>query len=180
MEEQGQIRILNDGSEVTIRTLTLDDAEHSLRFFRELPEEDRLYLRRDVTDPDTIERRLTCDGNLDAFRLAAFFEDRIVGDGVLQWPKFGWMSHVGEIRAITSADFRRKGLATILFRELFIHGVREGLEKIEARVLNSQTSARACVEKLGFAEEGILPGFAMDLSGKIHDLVIMSTQVGGI
>ena len=57
--------------------------------------------------------------------------------------------------------------------------LRECLEKVEARLLNNQTSARACVEKLGFTEEGILPGFAMDLSGKIHDLVILSTNVGG-
>ncbi|MHC4941418.1 MAG: GNAT family N-acetyltransferase [Planctomycetota bacterium] len=179
MEENSQKRILNDGSEVEIRPLTEGDFDKSVRFFKELPGEDRLNLRVDVSDPEVIRQRLKCDDYEDVFRLVALHEDRIVGDGVLQWPKFGWTSHVGEIRAITSADFRRKGLATILFRELFIHGVREGLEKIEARIMVDQTSARACVEKLGFTEEGILPGFAMDISGKIHDLVIMSTNVTG-
>ncbi|MBU0754738.1 MAG: GNAT family N-acetyltransferase [Planctomycetes bacterium] len=178
MQEKGQIRILNDGSEVEIRPLSMDDLDASIQFFKDLPEEDHLFLRVDVTDPETVKRRLACEENENVFRLAAFFKHRIVGDGVLQWPKSGWTSHVGEIRAITSSDFRRKGLATILFRELFLYGVREGLEKIEARMLNTQTSARACVEKLGFTEEGILPDFAMDLSGKVHDLVILSTQVG--
>jgi RimJ/RimL family protein N-acetyltransferase len=179
MQESRQKRILNDGSEVEIRPLTEEDFDRSVHFFKELPEQDRLNLRVDVSDPEVIRQRLKCDDYQNVFRIVALHEDRIVGDGVLQWPKYGWTSHVGEIRAITSSDFRRKGLATILFRELFLHGVREGLEKIEAKMLVDQTSARACVEKLGFTEEGILPGFAMDAGGKIHDMVIMSTHVTG-
>jgi hypothetical protein len=36
---------LKDGTEVVIRELTLDDLEKSVGFFRELPREDRVYLR---------------------------------------------------------------------------------------------------------------------------------------
>lgn len=179
MKSTGQVHKLKDGTEVTIRPLTPDDYEASLLFFRMLPEEDKIYLRLDVDDPDVVKLRLQGDELEHAFRIAALEGDRIVADGVIQWPRFGWMSHVGEIRTIVAKDFRRRGLAAILFRELFIHGVREGLEKIEARMMPDQVSARRCVERLGFKEEGLLPGFALDVNDKVHDLVIMSTDVEG-
>jgi len=154
--DQGQIHKINDGTEVIIRPLTREDYDKSLRFFIELPEEDRLHLRVDVRDPEVVRRRLDCEEYQNVFRIVAEFGDRIVGDGMLEWPKFGWMAHVGELRAITSKDFRRRGLATLLFRQLFIYGVRQGLEKFEARMMADQVSIRRCVERLGFTEEGIL------------------------
>ncbi|MFH2001983.1 MAG: GNAT family protein [Planctomycetota bacterium] len=179
MENQGQTHRLNDGTEVLIRPLREDDFESSMQFFKELPEENRNTLRVDVTDPDVLKKRLRCEGILNTFRVGAFVQGRMVGDGLLEWPKFGWMSHVGEIRFIVAKDFRRRGLASLLFRQLFFHGVREGLEKVETRFIQDQTAARKVAEKMGFTEEGILPGFALDLRGKIHDLVIMSTHVEG-
>jgi RimJ/RimL family protein N-acetyltransferase len=179
MVEQGQIHTITDGTEVLIRPLTEEDFDKSFKFFSDLPEEDRLYLRVDVADPEVVRRRLKCEEYLNVFRIVAEEAGLIVGDGVLEWPKFGWMAHVGELRAIVSKDFRRRGLATLLFRQLFIHGVREGLEKFEARMMVDQDRARRCVEKLGFTEEGILPGCAMDLKGETHDLVIMSSSVEG-
>ena len=40
---------LKDGTDVLLRSMTKDDLERSLAFFQGLPEEDRTYLRRDVT-----------------------------------------------------------------------------------------------------------------------------------
>jgi RimJ/RimL family protein N-acetyltransferase len=179
MVEQGQIHTIADGTKVLIRNLTEEDFDKSFKFFTDLPEEDRFYLRVDVTDPEIVRHRLKCEEYLNVFRIVAEEEGRIVGDGVLEWPKFGWMAHVGELRTLVSEDFRRRGLATLLFRQLFIRGVREGLEKFEARMMVDQVRARKCVEKLGFTEEGILPGFVMDLKGESHDLVIMSSDVEG-
>jgi len=179
MESKGQTYRLSDGTEVLTRPLTEDDFDKSFAFFKELPEENRISLRVDVTDPEVVKTRLRCEGILNTFRIGAFVEDRIVGDGVLEWSDFGWMSHVGEIRFIVAQDFRRRGLASAIFRQLFLHGVREGLEKIETKFIQHQTAARKAAEKMGFSEEGILPRFAMDLEGNKHDMVIMSTYVEG-
>jgi L-amino acid N-acyltransferase YncA len=166
---------LNDGTEVLIRELTPEDYDQSLQFFKELPESDRQYLRVDVTDPEVVKKRLQPTPLENSFRIAAVVDGRIIGDGVIMWPKFGWMSHVGELRAMVDRNFRRKGLASALFRELFVLGIKQGLKKLEARMLPEQKSTINCVEKIGFTQEGILPGCAMDSKGVIHDIVIMSS-----
>lgn len=179
MENKGQKHRLNDGTEVLVRPLTEDDFDKSFQFFKELPEENRISLRVDVTDPDVVKQRLKCEGILNIFRVGAFDNGRLVGDGVLEWPQFGWMSHVGNIRFLVAEGFRRRGLASLIFRELFLHGIREGLEKIETKFIAHQTAARKAAEKMGFSEEGVLPRFVMDLEGNKHDMVIMSTYVEG-
>lgn len=173
---------LKDGSGVWIRALNGEDCDRCYRFFNELPEEDRLYLRFDMTDPEIVRMRLQRYEAEKIFHIGAFADEgmeRLVGEGSLEWPSFGWLSHVGSLRAITARTHRRKGLATVLFRDLFIQAVKEGLEKAEARMPREQQDAVGCLEKLGFTEEGILPGFVLDLHGVPHDLLIMSVNLEG-
>jgi L-amino acid N-acyltransferase YncA len=113
------------------------------------------------------------------FRIVAHHEDRIVADASLYWPKHGWLSHVAEARIIIAKDFQRLGLGSILYRKLFIQAVKENLLKIEAYMMPQQTGAKRCVEKLGFKEEGRLPGFVKDIHGNLQDLIIMAANVGG-
>jgi len=180
MSEQRQVyHELTNGNKVWIRQLEMDEFDKTFQFFNELPEKDRLYLRVDVSDPEVVRQRLKTNPLINMFRLVAMHEDRLVADATLRWPKHGWTSHVGEVRLIIAKDFRRIGLGTILYRKLFIQAVKEGLLKIEAHMMPQQESARKCVEKLGFREEGKLPGFVMDIDGHLQDLIIMSAQVGG-
>jgi len=179
MEYKARTLKLKDDTEVLIKPVADEDFEKSLQFFKDLSEEDRLYLRVDVTDPEVVKLRLKTGELENTFRIVALKDDRIIGDAVLEWPGYGWMSHVGEMRSITSRDFRRRGLATVLYRQLFIQAIREGLEKVEAKMMPNQETAIRCVEKLGFKEEGRLPGFVLDVAGKVHDLVVMSTNLEG-
>jgi len=177
MEYKKKVHKLKTGEEVIIRMLTPDDYEKSLTFFTSLSEKDRMYLRVDVTDPEVVKRRMGSSKFEHSFRIVALKGDKIVGDGVLCWPKFGWMSHVGELRAIVDKDYRRAGLASVLFRELFVQGVKYGLEKLEAWMRPEQEAAKKCLEHIGFVEEGMLPGFAMDATGKINDLIVTSCNI---
>ena len=177
MTQIGQIHPLKDGLDVEIRPLHEDDYEKSLRFFRDLPEADRTYLRVDVTDPEVVRQRMKGSPLENVFRLIALDGDRIVADGDLRWPDHGWMSHVGEVRVIIAKEYRRRGLASLLYRQLFIQAVKSGMEKLEVLMMPQQISARKCVEKLGFTEEGLLKGFVKDGKGNLQDLLIMSTKV---
>jgi RimJ/RimL family protein N-acetyltransferase len=180
MSEQGQDNHeLKNGKKVVVRPLREDEFEASFRFFCELPEEDRLYLRIDVTDPEVVRRRMKPSPILNLFRIVALHEDRIVADATLLWPKHGWMSHVGEVRIIIAEDFQRLGLGSILYQKLFIQAVKQELQKIEAHMMPQQTGALKSVMKLGFKEEGRLPGFVKDIHGDLQDLIIMSANVGG-
>ena len=45
---------LKDGSTVDLRLMTKDDLKGLLAFFKELPEEDRMFLKEDVTQPQLV------------------------------------------------------------------------------------------------------------------------------
>ncbi len=177
--EESQVLTLKDGSQVKLRRLVEKDYDKSFQFFQDLSDEDRLYLRLDVTDPEVVRARMKTNPRENVFRLIVEHEDKIVADATLRWPHAGWMSHIGEVRIIIANDLRRKGLAAILYRKIFIQAVKEGLEKVEGHMTPQQESARKCMEKLGFREQGVLKGFVKDLSGNLQDLVIMSANVGG-
>ncbi|GAG24318.1 unnamed protein product, partial [marine sediment metagenome] len=110
---------LRDGREVVIRPLAKDDIERSLAFFRGLPEEDRAYLRVDVTKRELVERRIR-EIDLDlAKRLVAVANEEIVADGAVELAGKEWTAHVGEIRLIVSRPFQRQGLGMLMARELY-------------------------------------------------------------
>ena len=168
---------LKDSGVVTVRGMMKTDLEKLVEFFNELPEEDKLFLKDDVTRRSTIETWL---GNLDYERilpLVAEVENRIVGDASLHMHKHGWARHVGEIRVVVAKDYQRRGLGSILAGIIFQIALGLGLDKIQAQMMDNQIGARKAFEKLGFKEEAILKESVMDLKGDKHDLVIMSNSV---
>ena len=47
---------INNGEEIVLRLMTPADEVALLEFFKTMPENDRLFLKEDVTDPETIHR----------------------------------------------------------------------------------------------------------------------------
>jgi len=169
--------ILRDRSAVTLRPMVREDKEGLLTFFRRLPPEDRQFLKDDVTRAEIIEgwaRDLNYDRVLP---ILAEFEGRIVGDATLHRQAYGWMRHVGEIRLVTDPFLRRRGLATAMAREIFYLALQAGLDKMVAEMVADQIAAIKVFGKLGFQQEARLANQVMDLHGRKHDLVIMTTDI---
>ncbi len=168
---------LRDRSVVTLRPMLREDKDGLLAFFRRLPPEDRQFLKDDVTRAEIIEtwaRELNYDRVLP---ILAEFEGRIVGDATLHRQAYGWMRHVGEIRVVTDPYLRRRGLATAMAREIFYLALRVGLDKMIAEMVADQIAAIKVFEKLGFQLEARLANQVVDLQGRKHDLVIMTTDI---
>ena len=85
---------LKDGTEVTIRPIEAADVEKSLAFFRQMPDEDRNYLRVDVTRRDVVEHRVEQAVSGEVQRLIALADDRIVADGTLEPASHEWAAHL--------------------------------------------------------------------------------------
>jgi len=169
--------ILRDRSAVTLRPMVREDKEGLLTFFRRLPPEDRQFLKDDVTHAEIIEawaRDLNYDRVLP---ILAEFEGRIVGDATLHRQAYGWMRHVGEIRLVTDPYLRRRGLATAMAREIFYLALQAGLDKMVAEMVADQVAAIKVFGKLGFQQEARLVNHVVDLQGRKHDLVIMTTDI---
>jgi len=112
-------KTLKDGSRVQIREMHAEDEQKLLEFFKDLPLEERQYLRMDVTRRENLHRRMNPGPFRRIWRLASEHEGRIIADATLYGAAVGWMRHAAEIRWLVHPDFKRKGLGSILLWELF-------------------------------------------------------------
>ncbi len=164
---------LKDGEDVEIRNMRPGDVESSYAFFSELPEEDRRYLRADVTKCDLVERRTTelDSGRVD--RLVAVVSDEIVADGTLELQGHGWGDNIGELRLIVARPYQHLGLGTLLARELYYLAMQHKLDRIVVRIMRPQARAHRIMQRLGFTEEFLIPEHVRDQEGRWQDLIIM-------
>ena len=165
-----KIEALKDGAKVLIRDQTLDDLDILMDFYLTLPDEDRRYLRVDVTDRDVVKQRLELSKGGCLFRRGALDNDKIVATGALEIFPDAWRKHQGEIRVIVAEEFRHKGLGMIMMRELYLMAREKEVELLVTRQLRPQISARNICRKLGFREELMVPDYLHDLTGATQDM----------
>lgn len=171
---------LKDGTQVLIRRMTDDDIEGSWRFFQALPNEDRKYLRIDVTQRPLVERRVREADSRRVKRLVAVVDDEIVADGALELAGDEWTAHVAELRLIVSRSFQRKGLGMLMARELYALAASEKVEQIVVKMARPQLGARSIFRRLGFHEEMTVPAHVRDRTGQIQDLILMRCDLAAM
>lgn len=170
---------LEDGTQTTIRAQQAEDKDRLLRFFRAVPERDRMFLADDVTDERVVERWIReADFSL-TLPLLAVLGGEVVGDATLHRQKGGWMEHVGRVRVVVHPDYRGKGIAALLVKELMEIAVDIGLATLDAEFMPEQQAAMRRFEQLGFVKIAELPGHVLDRHGAQHDLVILSCDLQG-
>ncbi len=169
--------LLRDKTPVTLRPLVPGDEEALVALFQRLSPEDRQFLRDDVMQPETVRRWCRVPDYDRVLPILAEREGHIIGDATLHRRPSGWMRHVGEIRVVTDPFFRRRGVASALAREIFYLALQAGLDKLVAEVAANQVAAAKVFEKLGFSHEARLVGHIVDLLGRKHDLLILSTDI---
>ena len=177
MDEYPKEVSLKNNQNLTIRLLNEDDIETLVQFFQSLPEEDRMYLRSDVMNRENIVRRFGTLNYDKVYPVIALDQDRIVAIGSLWRAEFGWMRNLGEIRIVVSRDYQRKGLCTILTREIFFYALTTNLYKIQAELMEDQVAAFNAFERLGFKKETVLRKHVTDTNGKRANLVLMSLDI---
>ncbi len=168
---------LKDGTEVLVRFMQEEDRDRLLEFFRGVPEEERIFLREDVTRPEAIEVRVRQIGRGRFLSLLAEAEGRIVGDATLQRRPAHWLQHVAEVHVVVDRGYRRVGLAHNLLYELFDLARDQRIETLLAEMMSEQVAALSLFERLGFKREAVFRRLVKDLHGKKHDLVIMTRDL---
>lgn len=168
---------LKDGIEIVLRQLKKKDRNRITAFFRSLPKEDRIYLRVDVTDKETIKQIIKSSKSGESIRIIALDKDNIVADGLLELEKRKWKKHFGEIRLLVSKAYRRKGLGMVVARELYLLAISEKVEEIIVKMMKPQVAAINIFKRMGFKQEVVLPDYVKDLEGTKRDLIIMRCDV---
>jgi RimJ/RimL family protein N-acetyltransferase len=166
--------IVTGDLEVELWPMTPEDAPALLEFYSALPAEDLLYLRADVTSPEAMDRWVEGIESGQAWHLLAACGGRIVADGELDYPPYGWSRHVGELRLVVARELRGSGLSMVMARDLLAQSVDEGLYKVIVQMTVDQQSAIQLFTKLGFRREALLSEHVQDQHGELRDLVIMA------
>lgn len=164
---------LKNGIAVTVRSPTMDDLERMRRFFLGLPEEDRRYLRVDVTNREVVEHRIRQAESGEVYRLIALAGDDVIAVGALERFADAWKRHLAEIRVIVGPDHRNQRLGAMLVGKLFRVAQTRGIEQVVVKAAAPQKAARKICERLGFHVDAVLPKHVKDSTGELHDMLIM-------
>jgi L-amino acid N-acyltransferase YncA len=171
---------LKDNTAVNLRLMTAGDADRIMNFARSLPEDDLLFLRMDITDPEVVKHWVQ---NLEAGRTTAVIAEAnggMAGYAALVTNRVTWQRHLGEIRIQVGQRFRSQGLGRALAGEIFSIARDLGLQKIVAQMTSDQKGAIAVFERLGFKPEALLQDYVIDRLGRARDLVLMTYDVTGL
>jgi len=168
---------LKDGTVIAIRELLPQDVEALMKFYLDLPYEDRKYLRWDVTNRKTVEQRLKLMEFGYHHRLIALLGDEIIAHGVLELPFEEWRRHQGELRLIVARPFQRKGLGMIMMRELYCLSLRKNVETVVVWMMKPQEAAINHARKMGFHGQTVLQSYVRDQDGEMQDLIILKGQI---
>jgi L-amino acid N-acyltransferase YncA len=165
--------VLKDGTRVVLKGLTHNDRDALHQFFSRIPEEDRKFLKHDVSRKEVVEAWLKDINYSRVFPLLAEVDGKIVADGTLHRRTSGWLKHVGEVRIVVDPAFRRKGLGSHLLEELILLAADAGLEKLVAELVAEEKAAIRAFQRYNFEQVATLPGLVKDQTGRTQDLVVM-------
>ncbi len=161
------------GHDIHLRSLQIGDEEALLAFGRRQPDNDLLFLERDITDHDEVAAWAedTDAGRVQSF--VAFEDQQLLGYATIERGHLRWTRHVAEIRVMVDTSARRLGLGHVLLGIAFEGALAADVSKIVAQMTPIQVGARKLFEGLGFEEDAVLSKHVASRDGERHDLVVM-------
>jgi RimJ/RimL family protein N-acetyltransferase len=171
--------VLKDGSRVSLRSMTTEDRDKLIDFFKRVDEKDLMFLRSDVRDPAVIDDWVRNIDYRKVFPLLAEVDGEIAGDATLHMRKMGWKRHLGNVRVVVAKEYQNKGLATLLINEIVDLAAEFGLEKLVAEIHLQAPAALAVFKKAGFSAKAVFEDLVKDQAGQKGDLVVMVCDVQG-
>jgi ribosomal protein S18 acetylase RimI-like enzyme len=173
LEEYPKELELKGGLKVSVRPLETADEESFHEFFLAVPEQERMFIKHRVTEPEVIQswcRELDLGRHLP---LLAVADGRVLADATLHQQLGGWKRHIGRVSVLVHPAYRGRGLARALIEEAVEVAQRIGLEKLEAEFIGEQEAAIKMFGLLGFTELARLPEYVKDMQAVKHDYVLM-------
>ncbi len=170
---------LRDGRQATIRLMEAGDRDAIVKFASQLPADDLLFLRIDITDKDVVRQWIDAIKAGHTVTLLAEIDGAIAAYASVHLDQARWTRRVGEIRINAGPKFRGLGLGRRLTHEIVELARGLGLKKLTAQMTPDQTAARSAFEHLGFQVEAVLTDWVEDRMGRARDLLIMTHDVAG-
>jgi L-amino acid N-acyltransferase YncA len=166
---------LRDGDLIKIRHLESSDYDALLDFFMHIPDEERYFLRDDVTSPQLVRDWTENIDHSRAIPIIATADGRIIAEGAVVRRKGAARSHVAEIRLAVVPIWRNRGVGTEMIRSLCEVASHAGFDAVLYELVEyGQADAIKAAEEMGFVHVGRLEGGASDREGNLHDMVTLA------
>jgi len=162
---------------LTLRPLEVTDRAALVEFFRGIPIDERQLFKDDLTRVAVIREWIEKLDYRNILPLLALEGPRIIADITLHRDRLGWARHVARIRLTLDPKHRRKGLARALVLEMVDLCRNVNIAILQAEVLDVQREARLLFEDLGFQCVATLPQHAIDLAGRVHDILVYAQTI---
>jgi acetyltransferase len=178
LEEYPKKVSLPDGASLTLRAMTRDDQYALYSFFVRLSEEDRRFLRNDVTDRILIEKWARNLNYNRVLPILAESNDKIVANATLHYQTFGWGRHVAEIRITIAPEFQGRGLGSLLLEEVYQLAAESNVKKLLARIVTIRAPVIKAFEKAGFSQVAVLKNYVKDIHQQSYaDIALMVKEL---
>lgn len=164
--------VLEDGTELTLAPMVPSDWSMLERFLNEIPEQDRQFLRHDLSDPAIVEQWCRDLNYRHVFPLLAWNGAQIVADATLHQDPGLWTAHVGKIRLMVHPAYRGRGIGTRMAEHLLKLSKEIGLHIAVGECAAEQKEMIGLLDRLGFEETIRLPEFVRDRRGGLHDMLL--------
>lgn len=168
---------LRDGTPIVIRPLGRRDETKLTKFFAAVPEPERLFIKKSVTDRAVISewcRRADYEQNLPLLMLHG---SKIIGEATLHQRQGGWKRHIGMVTVLTHPDYRGRDVAKTLVEEIVLVARHLGLKKLEAELNGERKVAIRALELIGFQQLFRLPEYVLDMQSRPHDYVVLGMDL---
>ena len=146
-------------------------------FFLAVPPAERMFIKHRVTEPEVI--REWCQ-NIDLGRnlpLLALMDGKIVGAATLHQQLGGWKRHIGRVSVLVLPQYRGRGLARALVKEIVELARSLSLERVEAEFIGDQDAAIKMFALLGFSNLVRLESYVKDMQAISHDYILMGLDL---
>lgn len=168
---------IKDGRELIIRNIEKTDEAELIRFMKDLPPDERIYFRDDVTDPEVIHRWVHEIDFTKVVPLIGLTEERIVANWSLHLSDQFWTRHMIHIRGIVGPEFRGHGIAAKMVFELLTIAGDLGIERVVIELVAQQKRLLSRFTAIGFKLEAVLKGWVKDHTGNYNDLLILTMEL---
>jgi L-amino acid N-acyltransferase YncA len=166
--------------DLEFRLMTDEDGDRILQFGRALPEEDLLFLRSDITQPEGVAYWIANLENGTTTTVLALADGAVCGYASVHRSGAPWTRRIGEIRVNVAAASRARGLGRQLVHEIFDVARTLDLRKLSAQMTVQQDRARKIFRELGFQPEAVLHDWVEDRNGRPRDLIVMTYDLDGL
>lgn len=160
-----------------LRPLDRQDGDRFYNFFTDIPQEERMFIKHRVEDPSTTRNWCESIDYLAKLPLLALHDDKIIGVATLHQQQGGWKRHIGRVSVLVLPEFRGRGLARRMIKEISDLARHAGLDSVEAEFIGKQDAAIKMFSIIGFSPIVNLPNYVRDMQANTHDYIVMNLEL---